>query len=272
VTLGQEFTAYSLTIQRGAENLRSCRGDLEELPIGGSAAGTALNVPETFRKEMIRRLQEMTGLSLKPASDLREAMQSRAGISALSSMLRNLCLDLIRIANDLRLMSSGPNTGLAEIRLPAVQPGSSIMPGKVNPVLAECLNMVCFQVMGNDLVIAMASQAGQLELNVMMPVMIHNLLHSMEILKNFLPRFSEDCVKGIRADKERCRSYFETSVGLATILNPHIGYLNAARLAKESEEKGVPVRDLILQKGIISPEKLEQILDPGKIAGQNRSD
>ncbi len=272
VTLGQEFSAYALTIEKGAGNLQSCKKSLEELPIGGSAAGTALNVPETYRKEVIRRLQEMTGLSLKPAADLREAMQSRAGISALSSMLRNLCLDLIRIANDLRLMNSGPHTGLAEIRLPAVQPGSSIMPGKVNPVLAECLNMICFQVMGNDLVIAMSSQAGQLELNVMMPVMIHNLLLSMEILKNFLPRFTEHCVKGITADKERCRSYFEASVGLATILNPHIGYLNAAQLARESEEQGLPIRDLILQKGLLPPEKLKSILDPEKIAGQDRTD
>jgi len=272
VTLGQEFAAYAVTLQKGMDNLRICEPPLEELPIGGSAAGTGLNVPEGYRQGVIQRLTEMTGLSLVPAPDLREAMQSRAGISALSCMLRNLCLDLIRIANDLRLLSSGPRTGLAEIRLPPVQPGSSIMPGKVNPVLAECLNMICFQVVGNDQVVAMASQAGQLELNVMMPVMIHNLLHSMEILKNFLPVFARRCVAGITAEAEHCRDYFERSVGLATILNTHIGYLNAAKLAKESEAKGVPIRDLILQRGLLSPEELDRILDPDRIAGQDRED
>ena len=271
VTLGQEFSAYAVCIRKSIKALQSCRPSLEELPIGGSAAGTGLNVPAGYREEMVRRLSEMTVLSLRPAADLREAMQSRAAISALSSMLRNLCLDLIRIANDLRLLSSGPRTGFAEISLPAVQPGSSIMPGKVNPSLAECLNMVCFQVMGNDLVIAMASQAGQLELNVMMPVMIHNLLQSMEILKNFVPVFAEKCVAGITAHRERCRSYFEKSLGLATILNPHIGYLNASQLAKESEEKGIPIRDLILKKGLLSPEELDRILDPDRITGQDQS-
>jgi len=271
VTLGQEFSAYAVCIRKSIKALQSCRPSLEELPIGGSAAGTGLNVPAGYREEMVRRLSEMTVLSLRPAADLREAMQSRAAISALSSMLRNLCLDLIRIANDLRLLSSGPRTGFAEISLPAVQPGSSIMPGKVNPSLAECLNMVCFQVMGNDLVIAMASQSGQLELNVMMPVMIHNLLQSMEILKNFVPVFAEKCVAGITAHRERCRSYFEKSLGLATILNPHIGYLNASQLAKESEEKGIPIRDLILKKGLLSPEELDLILDPDRITGQDQS-
>lgn len=272
VTLGQEFSAYALTLGRAVEGLRFSEKALGELAIGGSAAGTGLNVPAGYRQEMIRRLQEMTGLSLRPAADLREAMQSRSAIAALSSMLRNLCLDLIRMANDLRLMSSGPRTGFAEIRLPAVQPGSSIMPGKINPVMAECLNMICFQIMGNDLVISMAAQAGQLELNVMMPVMIHNLLHSMEILKGFLPVFTRRCVEGITADSERCLGYFEKSVGLATILNPEIGYLNAAKLAKESQEKRTPIRDLILEKGLLSEEQLNTVLDPDRITGQDRGE
>jgi aspartate ammonia-lyase len=272
ITLGQEFSAYGLTVKKAAAGLKSCREAIEELPIGGSAAGTALNVPEGYRDELIRRLGALTGLAFRPASDLREAMQSRAGIARLSSMLRTLSLELIRIANDLRLMSSGPRTGLAEIRLPAVQPGSSIMPGKVNPVMAECLNMVCFQIMGNDLTVSMASQAGQLELNVMMPVMIHNLLSSMEILKNFIPHFSARCVAGITADTGRCRTYFEQSVGLATILNTHIGYLAAAELAKESEATGTPIGELILSKGLLSPEQLGHILNPAKITGQDRRD
>ncbi|MDX1763862.1 MAG: aspartate ammonia-lyase, partial [bacterium] len=166
VTLGQEFTAYGLTVERGTAALKVARERLEELAIGGSAVGTALNVPEGYRAGVIARLNEMTGLSLRGALDLREAMQCRAAVTGLSATLRTLSLDLIRIANDLRLLSSGPRTGLAEIKLPAVQPGSSIMPGKVNPVMAECLNMVCFQVVGNDLTISMAAQAGQMELNV----------------------------------------------------------------------------------------------------------
>ena len=272
VTLGQEFSAYGLTVEKGTAALKAAREPLEELAIGGSATGTALNVPEGYREGVIARLNEMTGLSLRGAPDLREAMQSRAAVTGLSAMLRTLSLDLIRIANDLRLLSSGPRTGFAEIKLPAVQPGSSIMPGKVNPVMAECLNMVCFQVVGNDLTLSMASQAGQMELNVMMPVMIHNLLSSMEILKNFLPHFSKRCVAGITADTARCKGYFDQSVGLATILNTHIGYLEAAKLAKESEATGTPIGELILEKGLLSPEQLEQILDPERITGQNRRD
>jgi aspartate ammonia-lyase len=268
VTLGQEFSAYGQTLRNGAETLRDSESALLELAIGGSAAGTGLNVPMGYRKGVIRRLSEWTGLSFRPAEDLREAMQSRAAVTALSASLRNLAVELIRIANDLRLLSSGPRTGLAEIRLPAVQPGSSIMPGKVNPVMAECLNMVCFQVMGNDLVVSLASQAGQMELNVMMPVMIHNLLGSMEILKNFLPVFADRCIKGITANPARCRDYFEKSVGLATILNTHIGYLAAADLAKESEVTGTPIKELILKKQLLTEEELNRVLDPDQITGQ----
>ncbi|MEK6777026.1 MAG: aspartate ammonia-lyase [bacterium] len=271
VTLGQEFSAYGVVVRKGMVQLRACEPALQEIAIGGSAVGSGLNVPPGFRTRVIQHLHEMTGIAFRPAPDLFEAVQSRAAIVSLSGALRTLCLDLIRIANDLRLMGSGPRTGFAEISLPAVQPGSSIMPGKVNPSLAECLNMICFQVMGNDLVVAMASQAGQLELNVMMPVMIHNLLQSMEILKNFVPVFAEKCVAGITAHKERCRSYFEKSLGLATILNPHIGYLSASQLAKESEEKGIPIRDLILQKKLMTPEELDRILDPDRITGQDQS-
>ena len=272
VTLGQEFTAYGLTVERGTAALKVARERLEELAIGGSAVGTALNVPEGYRAGVIARLNEMTGLSLRGALDLREAMQCRAAVTGLSATLRTLSLDLIRIANDLRLLSSGPRTGLAEIKLPAVQPGSSIMPGKVNPVMAECLNMVCFQVVGNDLTISMAAQAGQMELNVMMPVMIHNLLSSMEILKNFIPHFSKRCVAGIAANDDRCKGYFEQSVGLATILNTHIGYLEAAELAKESEATGTPIGALILKKGLLSAKQLKEILDLERITGQSRQD
>ncbi len=272
VTLGQEFAAYGGGLRKATERVELCRPSLLELAIGGSATGTGLNAPSGYREEIVRQLAALTALAVTSPSDLREAMQSRAAITALSAALRGLCVELTRVANDFRLLSSGPRTGLAEIRLPAVQPGSSIMPGKVNPVMAECLNMVCFQVMGNDTVVALASQAGQLELNVMMPVMIHNLLQSMEMLKNFLPVFTERCVMGITADPDRCRRYFEGSVGLATILNTHIGYLAAAELAKESEASGVSVRDLILQRGLLTSEQLERILDPARITGRGPAD
>jgi len=271
VTLGQEFSAYGRAVRKAVDGIRGVRPLLQELAIGGSAAGTGLNVPPGYRDRILVHLRELTGLPLHGAEDLREAMQSRSGMVALSAALRTLSLELIRIANDLRLMGSGPHTGFAEIRLPAVQPGSSIMPGKVNPVLAECLNMVCFQVVGNDQVVALAAQAGQMELNVMMPVMIHNVLGSMEILKNFLPRFTDACVKGIAAAPERCRAYFESSVGLATILNTRIGYLAAARIAKESEVSGIPIRELILKEGLLPPEELDRILDPEKITGRTPS-
>ncbi len=272
VTLGQEFAAYAAALRKAVARVQACRASLLELAIGGSATGTGLNAPAGYRDEIVLQLGRLTGLPVTSASDLREAMQSRAAVTALSAMLRGLCVELTRVANDFRLLSSGPRTGLAEIRLPAVQPGSSIMPGKVNPVMAECLNMVCFQVMGNDTVVTFASQAGQLELNVMMPVMIHNLLQSMEMLKNFLPVFTDRCVTGITADPERCRSYFEGSVGLATILNTHIGYLAAAELAKESEASGVSVRELILKRGLLTAEELDRILDPDRITGRRTAD
>ncbi len=272
LTLGQEFAAYAAALRKAAQRVEDCRASLLELAIGGSATGTGLNAPPGYREEIVRQLAALTGLPVSGASDLREAMQSRSAVMALSAALRGLCVELTRVANDFRLLSSGPRTGLAEIRLPAVQPGSSIMPGKVNPVMAECLNMVCYQVMGNDTVVSLASQAGQLELNVMMPVMIHNLLQSMEMLKNFLPVFTERCVMGITADAERCRRYFERSVGLATILNTHIGYLAAAELAKESETSGVSVRELILKRGLLTAEQLERILDPDRITGRRRTD
>ena len=262
IRLGDEFRAYGAAIGRAIGQIEEQSKSLEELAIGGSAVGTGLNTPPGYRKGMVRRLKEMTGLELREAVDLREAMQSRLAISALSGALRGLGLELIRIANDLRLLSSGPTTGLAEIRLPPVQPGSSIMPGKVNPVMLECLNMIAFQVAGNDLTIAMAVQAGQMELNVMMPVMIHNLLESMEILKNFLPAVTERCIDGITVNEERCRAYLERNPALATTLNPKIGYLKAAEVAKEALERGVSIREMVREKRLLGDEEIEETLDP----------
>jgi aspartate ammonia-lyase len=262
IRLGDEFRAYGQAIGRAISQIDETARDLEELAIGGTAVGTGLNASPGYRKGMLRRLREITGFNLREASDLREAMQSRLAISGLSGALRNLALELIRMANDLRLLSSGPTTGLAEIHLPAVQPGSSIMPGKVNPVMLECLNMIAFQVVGNDLTIAMAVQAGQMELNVMMPVMIHNLLESMEIMKNFLPVLVARCVEGITVNQDRCRAYLEKNPALATTLSPRIGYLQAAEVAKESLERGVSIRDLVREKGLLADGEIDAILDP----------
>jgi aspartate ammonia-lyase len=266
VRLGQEFAAYAEAVRRAGDSLNRALDDCREPPIGGSAAGTGLNTHhENYAATVIIRLSHISGVALRPAKDLRHAMQSMAPMAGVSAALRGLALELTRIANDLRLLASGPQTGLAEIRLPAVQPGSSIMPGKVNPSLAECLNMVAMQVVGNDAAVAMAVQAGQLELNIMMPLIAHNVLFSMEILKNFLPVFTERCVKGITADAERCRRHFEASVGLATILNPYIGYAKAAEVAKESVATGKTLRQLILEKGLMTEADLDKALDPRRV-------
>jgi aspartate ammonia-lyase len=266
VRLGQEFAAYAESARRAGAALDRALDDCREPPIGGSAAGTGMNTHhDNYGATVIVRLSRVSGVALRPAKDLMHAMQSMAPMAGVSAALRNMALELTRIANDLRLLASGPRTGLAEIRLPAVQPGSSIMPGKVNPSLAECLNMVAIQVVGNDAAVAMAVQAGQLELNVMMPVIAHNVLSSIEMLRNFLPVFTERCVKGITADADRCRQYFEASVGLATILNPYIGYAKAAEVAKESVATGKTLRQLILEKGLMTEADLERALDPKRV-------
>ncbi len=268
IRLGQEFRAYGAAIRRSISLLQSAGEELNDLAIGGSAVGTGVNTPDGYRERMIRELAGLTGLPLRSAPDLREAMQSRQAVGAMSAALRGLALELIRIANDLRLLSSGPATGLAEIRLPAVQPGSSIMPAKVNPVLAECLNMVGFQIVGNDTAVALAVQAGQLELNVMMPLMAHNLLQSFSILINFLPVFTENCVKGIAADPDRLQGYAHRTAALGTVLNPVTGYLRAAELIKESLATGKDIRTLVLEKKILSEAELDALLDPARLTGE----
>jgi aspartate ammonia-lyase len=265
VRLGQEFAAYATAVRRAAARLAGALDECKELPLGGSAAGTGLNTHSLYAEAAVRHLSEISGLDLRPADDLRHAMQSMAPMAAVSAAVRNLALELVRIANDLRLLASGPRTGLAEIRLPAVQPGSSIMPGKVNPVMAECLNMVAMQTIGNDTAVALAVQAGQLELNVMMPLMAHNVLGSLDILRNYLPVFTEKCVRGIEADEARCRAYFEASAGLATILNQHVGYAKAAEVAKEAVLTGRSLRELILEKGLMTEADLAKALDPKRI-------
>jgi len=261
VRLGQEFTAYGLTIEKARSLIASAGASALPLGIGGSAAGTGLNTHPDYRAAVIRHINEMTGEHFVPADDLREAMQSQMPVAQISGALKVLALELIRIANDLRLLSSGPMTGLGEIVLPPVPPGSSIMPGKVNPVMAEVLNMAAFHVIGNDAAVSLAVQAGQLELNVMMPVMIYNLLQSIQILTTVLTVFRIRCIDGITANTETCRQYMEKSIGLAAILNTHIGYDRAAELAKESVRTGSSIPELILEKGLMNENTLREILD-----------
>jgi aspartate ammonia-lyase len=262
IRLGQEFTAYARTLDKMGRKIRQAAESLLELNLGATAAGTGLNSDPRYQKAVVARMSELTGLPLKPAEHLVEMTQSQFAMAEAHGALKLLALELTRIANDLRLMSSGPQTGLAEINLPAVQPGSSIMPGKVNPVMAEMLNMACFQVIGNDTTITMAVQAGQFELNVMMPVMVFDMLMSIDILKNAMNVFAEYCVEGITANEERCRFYVENSNGLATALNAYIGYSAAAKVAQENVRTGRPIREIVLDMGILSAEELDRILDP----------
>ena len=268
VTLGQEFLAYAAAIDRAIDFLEDARMNACELGIGGTATGTGINTPPGYRFTVIKHLIEATGIEFEPVSDLREAMQSQLPVVAVSAALRNLALELTRITNDLRLLSSGPMTGLAEIFLPSVQPGSSIMPGKVNPSMLECMNQVLFHIIGADTAVAYASQAGQLELNVMMPLMAFEISFSIEILKNFLPVFVEKCVRGIEANRERCEAYYISSPSLATALNPIIGYAAAAELAKESARTGKRIPDLLRERNLLPEEKIREIFTPEFLAGQ----
>ncbi len=273
MTLGQEFNAYAENLERHCLRIERASGDLTELGIGGSAVGTGLNTHKDYCKDMARLLSEQTGLKLTPHPNLFEAMQSMSPFVSLSNSYRNLALDLTRIANDFRLMTSGPATGFGEILLPVMQPGSSIMPGKVNPVMAECLNMVCYQVLGHDTTIAFAAQAGQMELNVMMPVLAYNLNQEITLLTNMLKAFDEKCVSGVKAEEARCRYYADQSTQVATALNPVIGYEKAAEVVKAALKEGKTVRQVVLEKKLLTEEKynqaiqLEKIVDPHGRAG-----
>jgi fumarate hydratase class II len=234
---------------------------LRRLGIGGTATGTGLNAHPDYHSQMIDVLSRLSGLDLFESDDLFESMQSMGDMVHFSGAMRTLAQDLTRIANDIRLLSSGPSTGLAEIQLPAVQPGSSIMPGKVNPVLAEMLNMAMYQVMGNDLTVMMAGQAGQLELNVMMPVMAYNLFQSMDIIINSVRAFSDKCVRGIEANKEKAEGWLAKNAILVTALNPVIGYQKGAEVAKEAMATDRTVREVVVSKGYLSPEEADRILN-----------
>lgn len=265
IRLGQEFTAYGLAIERAGKRLKEAAKEIEELGLGGSAAGTGLNNHLDYPRIAVEHISKQTKISFRPAQDLREAMQSQRCLSEVSSAMKNLAVELTRICNDFRLLCSGPTSGFAEIILPAVQAGSSIMPGKVNPSMAEMLNMVCFQVIGNDTALTFAVQAGQLELNVMMPLMAYDLMFSIELLKNGIYSFTERCVRGIQADRDECRHYAENSMSLVTPLNPIIGYAKAAEIVKEAMATKKTILDTIKSKNLMSAEKLAEVLDLKKL-------
>ena len=268
VTLGQEFAAWAGAVSRSRRLIGEAGKELLELSIGGTATGTGLNAPHGFSSAMVTELRGLTGHPFAPIADLREGMQSQLPIAAVSASLRNLALELGRIANDLRLLASGPRAGFGEVRLPAVQPGSSIMPGKVNPSMLECLNQICFHVVGADAAVAFAVQAGQLELNVMMPVMAWEVLFSIDILANYLPTLSRRCLRGIEADLARCAEYHAVSPALATVLNPLIGYEAAAEVAKESAATGLPVPDIVRRRGLLTEPQIQATFSAESLAGK----
>lgn len=262
IRLGQEFGAWAAAIRRNRQGVEECLPALLELGIGGTAVGSGLNAEPAYLRTIVEELAVATGFPLIASENLFEAMQNMDPFLALSSALRRTAVNLGRIANDLRLLASGPRTGLDEIRLPAVQPGSSIMPGKINPSMAEMTNMVCFQVQGCDQAVMLAAQAGQLELNVMMPLIAWNLTFSMELLKNCVQKFTESCINGIVANEARCHRYLEDSLGLVTVLAPTIGYNAAAEVAKESVASGRSIREIVLERGLMPEDELIEAMRP----------
>ncbi len=263
--LGQEFTAYAAAIERAEKSIQGQSELLREIGLGGSAVGTGINTHPEYRKKAIVNLAMISGQKLHVVDDMRYAMQSNLAMSSVSSGLRNLALEVIRISNDLRLLASGPNTGLGEINLPALQPGSSIMPGKINPVMPELAAMVSFQVIGYDAAVALAVQAGQLELNVMMPTMAYSVLTSITIMTNMLRQFAEFCIKGITVNEQRTNYYVQSTVSLATALNPYIGYAKAAEIAKESVKTGKSIIEIARARGDLTEEQIKEILDPARM-------
>jgi aspartate ammonia-lyase len=260
ITLGQEFGGYAACIDRGADDVEHACRQLTELNAGATAVGTGLNAGDHFRRLVVGNLARYTGLPLRPADNLFRVTQSMGDVVSYSGAMRRLAVELGKVASDLRLLSMGPRAGLAEITLPAVQPGSSIMPGKVNPSIPEMVNQVCFQVMGCDTTVALAGEAGQLELNVMMPVIAWNALHASTVLRTSMSALRVRCVDGINADESRARELLDRSTATATALSPYIGYAATADIAKEAVKTGRSIRDLVLERGLLDAQQLDEIL------------
>jgi len=276
MTLGQEIGGYAACIGRGVEDIAWAAQQLTELNVGGTAVGTGLNAGEEFRLQVVGQLRRYTELPLRPADNLFRVTQSMGDILAYSGAMRRLAVELGKVASDLRLLSMGPRAGLSEVALPPVQPGSSIMPGKVNPSVPEMVNQVCFQVIGCDTTVMLASEAGQLELNVMMPVIAWNALHSATILTEAMTVFRTRCVDGLAADAARARELLDRSTASATALSPYLGYAVTAEIAKESVRTGRPIRDLVLERKLLDADKLDALLSVeamtrgGFVGGPNR--
>jgi aspartate ammonia-lyase len=262
IRLGQEFEAYARVLRRDIERISRTRQHLYEVNMGATAVGTGLNADPVYIKQVVKHLAANSGLPLLNAENLVDATQNTDAYTEVSAALKVCMMNMSKVANDLRLLASGPRAGLAEISLPARQPGSSIMPGKVNPVMCEVVNQVAFQVIGNDHTICLASEAGQLELNVMEPVLIFNLLQSLSVMNQVFKVFTKYCIDGIEANEEHCKEYVEKSVGIITALNPHLGYETAARIAREAILSGKSVRELCLRDNVLTEEELNHILDP----------
>ncbi|MGC1709028.1 MAG: lyase family protein, partial [Nitrosotalea sp.] len=260
VTLGGEFAAYGTAIAKARDAIFAAKKELEYIALGGTAVGTGVNTPKGYRTVAISELAKISKLRLIPQSDMQYGLQSRFAVANISSTLRNLALEMGRFSNDIRLMASGPLAGLSELGIPAVHAGSSIMPGKVNPSLAECMNMICFDIIGNDTTVALAVQSGQFELNVMMPVMSKAVLESTDMLKNFVPIFSRNLVAGLSANKQKLKHYIENSPVIVTLLAPKLGYLVSADLYKESLKTGKTIRQLVVSKGLMSEKEVNTLL------------
>ncbi len=276
MTLGQEFGGYAACIERGADDVEQAAAQLKEVNLGATAVGTGLNAGDDYTRLAVSSLSRSLAVDLAPAANRFRVTQSMGDIVAYSGAMRRLAVELAKVASDLRLLGSGPRAGIAEIMLPAVQPGSSIMPGKVNPSIAEMVNQVCFQVIGCDATVCAAAEAGQLELNVMMPVIAWNALHASTILANAMGTLDMLCVDGIQADEARCRELLDRSTAVATALSPYIGYAKTAEIAKESVKTGKPIREIVLERGLLDAKQLDRVLsveamtEPG-VAGKEKA-
>ncbi len=259
ITLGSEFRAYATSITKAKNNIILAQKELQNVALGGTAVGNGANTPKGYRKIAIIELGKISKLTLKPEPDMQFSLQSKLPVANVSSALRNFALEIGKIANDIRLMASGPIAGLAELGIPAVHAGSSIMPGKVNPSLAECMNMICFNIIGNDTAVSYAAQGGQFELNVMLPGMLKSVLESTDMLKNFLPIFSANLIDGLTANKQKLQENIENSPVIVTLLTPKIGYLKSAELFKESLKTGKTIRELVISKKLMSNKEIDSL-------------
>jgi aspartate ammonia-lyase len=268
ITLGDEFSGYYSSIEIARQKIVQASENLYAVALGGTAVGSGANSPAGYREISIRHLRDISGLNVKSSENLYFALQSRLDVTSYSSTIRNLAVELIKLANDVRLMASGPTAGFAEIVIPAVHAGSSIMPGKINPSLAECLNMICFNIIGNDLAVTMASQAGQFELNVMLPGMLKWVLDSMDMLRNFLPVFTANFIEGIQPNVDRLSKSVYRSPVLVTVLNPYIGYVKASEIYKKALETNRNVKDLVIEEGLMKAEDVERVFSPSNLIGK----